>query len=360
MDIPLDQIGLGGLTSPRDYRDDIATASMAATLSAVTLPASYGTDLTPLGPVLMQAKEPACVSHSVALMLKLYFYRKTGVVHNFSPRFLDTLVKRFDGQDRATGGTFPRLVMKMAVQYGCATEDALPNDTTLPVLEYRDDSKLTPAVFANAAQFKLPGYIKVPNDLQSTRASILLYGCISTLFEVGKELYTAPDGTVTWSDAQIDPMRTPAVIESGHQMTPKAWHDNFNVVRNSWSEAWANHGEAGYNVADWAPFTIEQWAPAEIPPDTVTFLQSLPSAADFHYTWNTDLHLGNFNDDVKFLQVALMQLGFLSPISASDLGHYGSKTSVAVSKYQISQRISPSPANVGPKTRAALNAQFAV
>lgn len=345
-------ISTGGIASPHDYRDDIAAAS-APTTPPAQLPATLHTDL---GPVLMQAKEPACVSFSVVELMRLHIFKTTGKWVDLSPRFLDILVKRYDGQDRATGGTYPRMVLKLAVQYGCATTATLPNDTTLPVLEYRDDSKLTEEVFADAAQHKIPGYLRVALNEAAVKDNLYQHGAISTLFDIGDELWT-PD----WADKDIDPLRPPAVIVSGHQMTDCGYDALDNTTRNHWSAAWANNGEAKYDPNAWTPFTLERWAVAEIPADVAQFLSQLPAPGDFHYQWSTNLTLGDFNDDVRFAQIALMILGFLGPLSPDELGHYGPKTAAAVGKYQQAQRINPpAPNSIGPKTRAALNAQFAV
>ena len=344
----------GALISPPDYRDGYAASAATVQISAqIILPASYK---APLASPMMQALEPACVSYSVVDILKLYWFRKTGKMIDFSPRFLDILAKRFDGQDRATGGTNPRLVLKLACQYGCATTVTLPNDTSLPILEYRDDSKLTPEVFADALQYKIPGYVSIPLDFVSTRQAIYLYGGISTLFQIGNELWTP-----SWADKDIDPLRIPKTIVSGHQMTPFGWEDGiYNDVQNEWSASWANYGRAKYDPKAWSPYIIEQWAVAEIPPDIQDFLKALPSPSTFHCTWNTDLALGDNNDDIKFAQIAYMILGYLAPIPAEELGIFGPKTAAANAKYQQAHRISPSPNHIGPQTRVALNAEFAV
>ena len=347
-------VNTGALISPHDYRDAYATAAAAVPLGAqIQLPASYK---APLAAPMMQALEPACVSHSVADNLKLYWFRKTGKMIDFSPRFLDILAKRFDGQDRATGGTYPRLVFKLAVLYGCATTATLPNDTSLPVLEYRDDSKLTPEVFAEALQYKIPGYVSVPLDFQTTRQAIYLYGATSTLFQIGDEMWTP-----SWADKDIDPLRTPKQIVSGHQMTPFGWEDDvYNDLQNEWSSAWANYGRAKYDPKAWSPYIIEQWAVAEIPPDVQDFLKSLPAPTDFHYSWQKDLALGDNSDGVKFVQIAYMILGFLAPLPADELGIFGPKTAAANARYQQAHWIAPAPNHIGPQTRAALNAEFAV
>ena len=347
-------IATGALISPHDYRDGYAAAAVAEQLSSqISLPTSYRTILAR---PMMQSLEPACVSHSVVDNLKLYWFRKTGKWIDFSPRFLDILAKRFDGQDRATGGTYPRLVFKLAVLYGCATTATLPNDTSLPVLNYRNDSKLTPEVFADAAQYKIPGYVSVPLDFQGTRQSIYLYGAISALFQIGNELWTP-----SWADKDIDPLRIPKIITSGHQMSPFGWeNDEYNDLQNEWGEAWANKGQLKYDPKAWSPYIIEQWAVAEIPPDVQNFLKALPSPTSFHYQWSKDLAFGDKNDDVKFAQIAFMILGFLAPIPANELGIFGPKTATANAKYQQAHKITPAPNHIGPQTRTALNAEFSI
>lgn len=341
----------GALFSPHDYRDGLAAAAAVAELATMQLPPAYQTQLDA---PLMQNQIPACVAHDAVDNLKVYWYRKTGKWINFSPRFLDIMAKRFDGIDRATGGTYPRLVFKIMAQYGCATDDVLPNDTTLPVLAYRDDSLVTAAVLANAAQYKTPGYISVPLDKQSTRAAIFLYGIISALLSIGSEFWLP-----SWADKDIDPLRTPATIVSGHQLGPKGWvSDTLNTLRNEWSAAWGNNGEANYDPVAWAPFVAEQWAIAEIPADVADFLKTLPAPAAFHHSWDANMAIGDFSDDVRFLQIALMITGFLAPLTADEFGHYGPKTAAAVGKYQIAHRIGPVPNSAGPQTRAALNTEF--
>lgn len=487
----------GALPSPFDYRDNVAAASAIATLATVQLPNSIHTDV---GPVMNQAQEPACVSFMVAELMKAWWYKKTGQWVDFSPRFFDILVKRFDNLNRATDGTYGRLAISLAAVYGCPTTATLPNDTTLPILSYRDDSLLTPAVFAEAQKYKIPGYIQIPTDMQSTRAAIVLYGAVGSLKYVDQNLWTP-----SWKASDLVPLRTPnpnKQFDEGHAMTTVGYGSvitSLNTDRNHWSDLWANAGEADFDAKAWAPFIMEQWAISEIPSDIKSFLGTLPSPTAFHFTWNTNLcygmqvvgtidfsgivhgtgryatdpnyaaeisaiysqiltaspiltpsvldgliagavgkgaaspitgamifqsavangitpgilaavlqhescygtlgagahthnpgNVGNVDsgatqdlgtwqagveacavqlarrqmlggtDDVREAQVALMILGYLLPLAPNEFGMYGPKTATAVANYQKGNRITPSPNNIGPQTRAALNAQFAV
>lgn len=346
-------IGLGGLLSPLDYRDKIAAMAVPPPTSALTLPAVYDTILDK---VMMQNQIPACVCHSVVDVGKYYFFLKTGKWIDFSPRFLDILCKRFDGQP-LDGGTFPRLAFKLWTQFGCATQAMLPNNTMLPLSQYRDNTVLTPEVMAEASQYKIPGFIQVPLDLQGMRTHIYLYGAVSALFSVGNELWIP-----SWSIKDTDPLRTPQTIIGGHEMTPKGWTSPvLNKLRNEWSEEWANHGETQYDTKAWTPFIHEAWTVAEVPQDTKDFLANLPSQTNFHYNWNADMHFGEANNDIKFLQIALMIMKVLPPIAPAELGIYGPKTAAAVGTFQSMKNIVPgAPNSCGPKTRQALNAVFAL
>lgn len=345
----------GAYPSGSDYRDHVAAASAIPITPNFTLPAKL--PKTFLGGVLDQNLEPDCVLFATVKLMKLFHFMQTGQWVDLSPRFLAILIKRYDGQDRATGGTFPRLAMKLAAQYGCCTTKLLPNDSSLPVLTYREDDLLTQVMFDEALQYRIPGFVGVEVDFNKTREGLYLYKALSTLFQVGNELWT-PD----WNKKHIDPMRTPKAIVSGHQMVQNGWNDNvYNYVENQWSEDWADAGSNQFDYKAWMPFIMEQWAVAKIPADVQQFLKNLPSPLNFHYVWSTNLALGDHNKDVQFAQIALMILGLLAPVAPDELGFYGSKTAAAVAKFQASKGIYPTaPNNIGSLTRAALNKTFSI
>lgn len=337
----------GAILAPHDYRDDYA-ASMAESL-AIPLPSTFHTDL---GEVLHQKKIPACVSHSVVAILRLYWYKKLGKWIDFSPRFLDILSD--ESWIPLDGGRVPRTVMKIATNIGCCTTDLLPNNTDLPIGQYRDSSVITPEMIEEANKYRIPGYINV-KKLYDTRTAIYLHGAVSTLFSIGNELWTP-----SWAFKDISPLRTPKEIVSGHQMTPNGWsNEHLNSVRNSWGKDWGKDGEVSYSEKDWSPFIAEQWAVADLPDDMKTFLKTLPSPSEFHYQWDTNLKYGDYNDDVKYAQIAFMILGFLEPIPPDELGYFGNKTAAANEKFQRANKIAPTSAhNIGPQTRKTLNKLF--
>jgi hypothetical protein len=343
----------GAISSKADYRDGIAAASIPVLTAPITLPPTYQTDFSRFG-IFNQAKIPACVSHEWAALMKLWWFRTHGEVVDFSPRYLDILSSEPDIP--LDGGRRPRTVAKIAATMGCATTATVPNDTTLPITEYRYPSVITDAAKAEAAKYKIPGYLRVPLDLMSLRAHTMLYGAVSTLMLIGDEFWTP-----SWADKDIDPLRPPQSVVGGHQTLTKGWKNwDMNTLRNSWGNDWANHGEADWSYANWKPYLIEAWTIAEIPTDVTDFLHTLPTAANFHYQWHENLRYGDQNEDTMWLQVALIILGYLDPLPAAQLGYFGPKTAAAVGKYQTAHGIFPVPDSVGPLTRAALCAQFPI
>ncbi len=348
------EVAHGAIESPPDYRSDIASATFQVYSAPSALPSFEYANMARY-PVLMQALEPACVSNWLALAMQDYWFRKTGNIINFSPRFLDALMKTYDGLGM-NDGAYPIVALKAAVKYGCATTDDCPNDTSLPVAEYRDPAVLTPQARQNALQWRIPGFIKVSTDIDSIRAHIAAFGVVGTLKNIGSEWWNP-----SWKDADIDPIRTPAEIVGGHMTSDFGWSGFYNKLRNSWSDQWADRGNARYDFAAWSHFIREAWVIAEIPDDVRSLLATLPAPQDFHYRWDADMAFGGApSDDVKFAQIFLMIQGYMAPPPADQLGVFGPKTAAAVLSFQQANGVPTSGlggTRIGPLTRAAMNAK---
>ncbi len=122
-----------------------------------------GNDLQNLT-IFNQRDIPACAAHAVVTMMQMQWYKKTGKMINFSPRFLDIMswtsnLGLNDGRDGA-------LVMNLATTIGCCTEDLLPNDTTLPIEQYRDRSIITQEMIDEASKYKLSNLGLVPHAIK--------------------------------------------------------------------------------------------------------------------------------------------------------------------------------------------------
>lgn len=341
--------GLGALFSALDYRDGYATAAATPALTAATISPTKAP--AALGGVLDQNLIPACVAHAVTKLIKRYWYRKRGVWLDLSPRFLDVL--SMPPGWALDSGRDPREVLKLAASVGVCTTKLLPNDTGLPLAQYRNPALITDAMRAEAAQYKIPGFIGIPKDL--VRQAIYLYDAVTTTFIIGNELWTP-----SWLDKDIDPLRPPKQIVGGHQMDPNGYETALINVENEWGPEWANKGANRYDPTAWAPFTFNSWAIAELPSDLVTFLKHLPAPADFHFHFEHNMAQGDESEDVKWAQVAYMILGYLAPVPPEELGYFGNKTAKANALFQAASGIAPVPSAIGRLTRTALNTRFAV
>lgn len=353
----MDKINTGALESPKDYRDEFAASAVAVPPAPPTVSSFYFNMMN--FPVLMQAKTPSCVNHWLATAMQIHWFKKTGKVIKFSPRFGDSLCKLYDNQP-IDGGTYPRLALKLASQFGMATEITVPNDTSLSVTVYRNPNILTPDAYAEAALYKIPGYIQVPLSAKAIRDYAYSFGFVGINRSIGAEWWTP-----SWADKDIDPLRIPKTIVSGHMTGDYGWSGNMCRLRNEWSVAWANGGNADYDIIQWLPFFKEAWVIAEVPSDMKTFLADLPSPSNFHYQWNKDMNQGQGPvDDIKLAQIALMILGYMTPPPIDQLGFFGPRTAAAVLAYQMALGIPGAQvlggSVIGPKTRQALNIRFAL
>lgn len=367
--VPNLQNSFGANKSINDYRTHIVSNAIVPIQQTIpTLPSALQTDFQELG-ISNQMREPSCVSHSIVYLLKLYFFLKTGKIIDFSPRFLDIIsgLKKYNGYADfgLNDGRDPLTVLKLAQKYGCATQATLPNDTTLSINQYRDPSTITESVIAEASQYKIPGYVSIPLNREAIRQAIVTYGAVSILFRVGQELWTDRNGNITYSQALIDPLRTPKTIIAGHQMTGSGYNALFEHLVNSWGISWAEQGEADYNWDDWEPYILEAWVIADVPGEILKTVQGLPQPGEFVHNFTTKLNYGMSGDEVKSLQIALNLDGeFTYP---EITGYYGLVTAMAVSAFQYKYKLAPSAtlnsirginSVVGPATLKQLNILF--
>ena len=112
---------------------------------------------------------PACVAHATATQMQVEWYRRTGKVINFSPRFLDII--SWTDNLGINDGRDPNVVMELSARVGCCTEDLLPNDTTLPLEKYRDRSLITKAMRDVAAKYKMSNLGLFPETLFDSRSN---------------------------------------------------------------------------------------------------------------------------------------------------------------------------------------------
>lgn len=285
------------------------------------LPSSYQ---TPPLPPLMQSHQESCVSHAWVRALQFYWWKKTGKVIDFSPRFLHAYTAPGMADD---DGRDPRVVANALVKVGCCTTALLPNDVNLSTHDY-SFVPITQAMLDEAAQYKIPAYSFVSADSYSIRHAIYHKGAVVLLFHIGNEWWT-PD----YLPEHINPLRPPQVTVGGHEVTGEHWN-TIEGIQNSWGE-WDERGYGEYDLSNYKPLQV-----ICIDDPFVDFNSVTP------YVFTRNLGVESFGQDVIELQ---KRLG-VSPT----FWVFGPKTRLAVVSYQQAHNL-PATGYCGPLTRASLN-----
>lgn len=351
----------GALKSKPDYRSAIIAAAMPVNPTP-SLPASLYTNFYRKNNlVMMQNQTPSCVSHSWVYLMKLYWFLKTGKIVDFNPQFLHIL-SAFEGAG-PDDGRDPATVAQVSQQIGCCTSATLPINTNVSNVQYCDPNVITQAMRDEAAQYKIPGYVQIEITQMAIRQGIQTYGAVSMCWSIGTEFYTAPDGTESWAQADIDPLRPPVTIIGGHEVTGDGWNDIPDHIINEWSPAWAQQGESDYLFSEWQSFIQEAWAIAEVPGPALATVQGLPAPDEFIHNFNQQINQGDTSDEVRALQIALSIDGFNTYPEIT--GFYGPLTAASVLAFQISKNVAPllelqslNGSTVGPATQTALNVLY--
>ncbi len=323
--------------SPFDNRD----FKIASFGGPESLPVTYENEAIHKMPRWWQKKIGACVGHALAKSAREYWYRKTGKIINFSPRFLYAVAKCKDGIEDE--GTYPRLVASILKDYGCATEATCPNNTDLKHEEYvynRKIENIPKEAFDEALQYRVGGYAFITIYEYSIKKAILNYGIVSALLSLGSEWWTP-----SWNKKDIYPLRPPKSIVSGHEICFTGWDENI-TVDNHWSEFWA---DLGFNKLNWSNYSKYIYEAIVLTDGIV-----IPKPT---YIFTQDMHYGETSDAVKELQKRLEM-----PI-AQQTGYFGPLTRLALIKFQTENQISltwiqryiPAYSVAGPKTRELLN-----
>lgn len=365
----------GAIQSPKDYRD----IPLSAVAGIDALPSSHIEDISVL-PVWYQRKLGACVGHASGKYKQYLDFLDTKKVGRHSARFLYGLAKCRDGY--SDEGTYPRLVAKILKDVGCATEDTVPNDTTLPHEAYvynRDEKKIPSLAWSDATKYKISGYA-FPNVVDVTslkRAIVESHGAI-LLMKLGKEWWTSKTGVSSWASSDVVPLRAPKTVVSGHEVflygyeTEEKTNRTKFYIFNSWSVNWGKSGCAWFYYDEYRKYLVEAITFTDIPNSMLEVVDSLPSKETFKHSFTKTIVYGQKGAEVTALQTALMIDGvfdrslYADLLKKGELGYYGNLTAIAVRSFQYRYSIATADEletingqTVGPRTRKKLNSLFA-
>lgn len=324
--------GLGAFESPNDPRTYIHENSYD---KVDILPNTYAYTYV-VGDILHQHKIGKCTSSSFIQLAN----KARGI--KYSDDFQYLLQKKLIDKNWIEG-SYVSAAPATALKYGMLPIEYFPSITDEnPEITYEEYiAKLQQVSDADlqkllkiAAKHKIGGYARVDHTDKFAVAKGLLDSKVGLLtrYEVTSDWYTDTNGNITWAYALISPLRNNGKVISGHAIGNTGYDyttGRFHRLTNTWGKDYGKKGsvEADYNVVGMKEAWIIYWDKA---PETVKPTQ-------VKYVFNNDLKYGQSNDEVKFLQLFLIQKGLLAEGLAT--GYYGELTKNAVLAYQKSKKM---------------------
>jgi len=305
------------LPSPLDLRD----VKASDVLGAVSTAENPTPDSVFCPYVLTQKNQgslPICVGESGATINE-YEKRRQGIAVEFDAEWLYNECKKIDGLPAGTPGTYFRAVLSVLKNKG---------------------AKPTGGSDADAANYKIGGYVHVEPNFDAIKRAIWKWGAVLMGFRV----YTG--GSWNTSPIKIPPG---SQSYSGHATVGKAFNLIFIRGQNSFGADWGDHGDFDMPES-YLPY--ECWA---VVSDIPTTLLPDPSTKP-KYVFTKDLYLGISDDDVVILDDCLKYLGCMDKKWESTPS-FGQIDLVAVKVFQGRYGITQN-GRVGPITRQKLNELF--
>lgn len=336
--------GLGAFESPKDYRTIESDAVMSVPLT------TGGYDYLP-EEIEHQHKVGICCSISLVQMAQKYHKKK------YSPDFFYLIMKKFVDQNWIEGSSL-LTALKAANKYGfLPAEDFVyvgEKDRFLSYGEYIKKLQAIPDEEINRlltlCENKLPGYTSVNVSVPEKIAAAIQNSDVGILtrYNVGNEWWTP-----SWSKNDINPLRPPKQIVSGHAIVGSLYRFNEKkLIRlsNTWGTEWCDLGEADTYHEDYP--MQEAWIPHfSKAPEIVINRPSLPK----HQPLTRNLYVGSIGDDVMRLQMVFKKEGLAN---YEPTGYFGYKTLASAIAYQKKYGITPALGYVYEKTRSHINKKY--
>jgi C1A family cysteine protease len=255
------KFSLGCLKDPKDIRD----IPMGLVLPVVSVPVSF--DYTKLmSPVRNQGDEGTCVAFACVSGVKEFQDKKEyHKLVRLSPRFLYNLCKKFDDAP-SEDGTYPRIAMKVLLNYGVCHESFwpyVPHQKSLPLKGADQDAK----------KFKIKAYARIKSLLEMKR-SLLVNGPFLAGVKVFKSWFTKK---VEESGFIPMPKRSEEPV-GGHAICIAGYDDKSGIFKfkNSWGPDWADRGYGYLPYEYMKKYCSDAWSATDLIEDPKALVKSMP------------------------------------------------------------------------------------
>lgn len=249
----------GALESKKDYRTITHDESLAAPIDAVG-----GFDYLP-SDIEHQHQVGICTA------ISLVQNAQKAIGRRFSPDFQYLLQKKYYDPNWSEGSSI-LTALKVGKNYGflpieeftyvTETDRNLPYNLYIQKLMAISDAEIQRLINL-CSDYKLSGFAYVNTDPHSLSAGIRgSRSGIICRFEVGEEWWTSISGRSSWDPKDINPLRRPSVVVSGHAIIDAKYDYSEvadNQLANTWGPDWCMKGRADIIISSYSP--TEAWIP---------------------------------------------------------------------------------------------------
>ncbi len=249
------------------YKRTGAELNVGQAAAPIAAPTPYEDPAFFATPIDMQGKSPECGGFSVGFYLAYLL----GLLVKLSGSFAYAYEKTVDGVPNIDG-THIAALGDVAQAAGICLKELFPDDGTNP--EGTPTTKwnaATPQAISDA--LTRAGWLSLfLTDLSwnGIQSAISKYKAVIIEAQVGDEWWTAPNGSISWREADILPIRPPKAVVDSHFFVAGGKYDANNTwFANSWSTEWGHNG-FGYFNKSYIPFIKNAIVLYKMPPSVQT------------------------------------------------------------------------------------------
>ena len=283
-----------------------------------------------LSPIYYQGQRPACGAHA-----GIWLARLLTSVPSYTPRFTWIDIKKNGADKNPSDGTDMRSIFASLLHTGVDDFQPLGNDVSLDDATYASASAVTQEMLDTALKTcGFPYHFLDTVNFDTLKSSIAVNKGELILMQVGDSMWTAKDGTTSWAEKDVLPLRPPTPVVDGHFVTchsylqitelelgalesgllslgnilkkyapdvaqaigfdevetsiqtalltsPSAMTSGIVIFANSWGASWGFRGH-GYFSENYMPFVLEAGSislpnPSPLPQNTPVETTSVPS-----------------------------------------------------------------------------------
>lgn len=273
---------LGGKRRMPDERDKNTLRKGSASIAPRQYINTYALNNAP---IFNQRQTPSCGAHALAFQQSLTRQSK------YTPRFSWIDMKQNGSDKNVDDGVDMHDIFNSMMNTGVDIFEPLENDTTLSNINYASVNAVTPPMKQDASLNKITQYAFPPVNIQTLQEEIATIGSVFLLIDAGAQMWTAPNGTISWAENDVLPLRPPSPVVDGHFIvahsylnitgedyasllthtvtidsiiekytSPNAPTEGLTapviIFANSWGQQWGHNGH-GYFGAEYMPYVIE-------------------------------------------------------------------------------------------------------